>query len=96
MVITISGDNKFQASTELNSIVNDFEKKYGDLSIERLEAENIEYENLLQLLSSLPFFSDSKLTVVYDPAKNRQLIDNIESVEILCQKLMTLFLCSQK
>jgi len=80
MVITLTGDNGYALGKEQEKLVSDFEKKHGQLSIERLDAEEQDCDNIAQAITALPFLVAKKLVIVSNPEANRDLLDRLESI----------------
>ncbi len=80
MIITLAGNNSFALQQRLNQILNDFKKKFGELSLERIEGEETTAEGLIDSLKSLPFLASRKLVIVRDLSLNKAAAENIEQI----------------
>lgn len=80
MVITITGDNSYALSKEQQKLVSEFEKKYGQLAVERLDAEEQECNSIVQAIMALPFLVEKKLIIVSNPESNKELIEQLENI----------------
>jgi DNA polymerase-3 subunit delta len=78
MITTLTGANTFSLQNELDVLTHSFLDTYGDIAIERLDGEEVEYEQLQAALTSLPFLADKKLVVLRRPSANKQFIENAE------------------
>jgi len=80
MVICLTGDNSFALLAELKSLVGDFVAEHGDLAVERVDAEEAEYEWIAEALTSLPFLSAKKLVIIHSPSKNKVFLERVEQL----------------
>ncbi len=76
MIHYLVGDNRYEIGHYVKKITDDFVKKYGDLAIERFDADEIESPIIINALGSLPFLSPAKLVVVKS-ANSKDLIEQI-------------------
>ena len=60
-------------------LIDVFIKKYTDLGLERLDAEEASYDRLVEAVQSLPFLADRKLVVIRDGSMNTDFTNAIES-----------------
>src|SRR3989344_7820686 len=80
MIITITGTNTFLVQTELKKLTSEFDKKYGDMAVERLDGEEASYEKLAESLQSPAFLSPAKLVIIKNPSQNKQFGEKFESL----------------
>ena len=80
MVVTLTGNNTFAMRRRLNELTAEFVKKYGELALEQLDAEETEAQNILDAAASLPFLAARKMVVVRSPGNNQELADQIEQL----------------
>lgn len=80
MIITLTGTNNFLRQTELEKLVADFLDKHGDMAIDRLDGEEVEYQKIYDSLTSLPFLTTKKLIVFKSPMANKAFVDNAEKL----------------
>lgn len=73
MVTTITGTNTFLVRARLDERVADFVNTYGDLGLERIDADEASYERITEALQSLPFLAEKKLVVIKNPGAQKQL-----------------------
>lgn len=78
MTVVLTGNNDFGVRAELKKLVNEFEAKYGEFGVERIDAAEAELGRLLETVSSLPFLASRRLIILSNPAKNKLLGENIE------------------
>lgn len=80
MVVTLTGENSFLLNQELGKIVADFEAQHGDLAVERLDAEELESNRLIEAVTALPFLSEGKLVIIYKLSSNKQFCEKLEKI----------------
>lgn len=62
-------------------IIKSYLKEAGsDIGLEKLDGEEIEKDQLVNAITSVPFLAESKLVVVNYPSKNKEIAENIEQV----------------
>jgi DNA polymerase-3 subunit delta len=76
--ITLSGHNDYMISNELNRLVSDFTAKYGDMAVEKLYGDEVDYQRIYDSLTGLPFLSTQKMVVIRDPSSNKQFLEKAE------------------
>jgi len=80
MIITLTGNNSFLLKTELDRLVNEFLEEHGDLALERLDGEEVEFDRIQESVTSLPFLASKKMVVVRDLSQNKQAAEQIEQI----------------
>lgn len=80
MVITLAGNNYFVLGAELARLVQDFVLKHGDVSVEKIDGEEVEYTKITEAIQSLPFISDKKLVVLNRPGTQKEFTENFEQL----------------
>jgi len=78
MIVTLSGSNDYLISKELHKLLSDFSASHGDMAVEKLFADEVDYQKIYDALTSLPFLSTRKMVVIYDPSTNKQFIEKAE------------------
>jgi len=78
MIITLSGENDFQIGSELHKISTDFEARHGDMAIEKLFADEVDYQKIYDAITSLPFLSTKKMVIIWNPSANKQFVEKAE------------------
>ncbi|HXR50452.1 MAG TPA: hypothetical protein VN778_05505, partial [Verrucomicrobiae bacterium] len=68
MIVTLTGENSFSLHGELKQIVDSFVLEHGDLALERLDGEEVEFSQIYEALTSLPFLSVKKLVILRTPS----------------------------
>jgi len=80
MIITLTGENAFGLQRELNKLVADFMHEHGDLALERVDGEEVEFARLQEALTSLPFLANKKMVVLRKPSANKQFLEEAEKL----------------
>jgi DNA polymerase-3 subunit delta len=80
MIITLTGNNSFALHQRLNGLVGEFIKKYGDLALELIDAEEAEAQAVLGAVQSPPFLAERKMVVVRNLSSNKQASELIEQI----------------
>ena len=63
MILTLTGENSFALRQRLNELIDKFIAKNGELSVERIDAEEAEAESLIESIQALPFLTAHKMVV---------------------------------
>jgi DNA polymerase III subunit delta len=80
MIITLSGANDYQISEELHRHLSDFIAAHGDMAVEKLFADEVDYQRIYDALTSLPFLSTKKMVVVWNPSSNKPFVEKADSL----------------
>jgi DNA polymerase-3 subunit delta len=78
MTITLSGANDYRISEELHKLLSDFISTHGDMAVEKLFADEVDYQKIYDALTSLPFLSTKKMVVVWNPSFNKQFVEKAD------------------
>ncbi len=78
MTIALAGVNSFQRNEELRKLVDAFVHEHGDLALEKLDADEAEYNQILGAIESLPFLATKKMVVLYDLSFNKEATEQLE------------------
>lgn len=78
MITILCGENDWALKQAADSILENFQKKYGDLAIERLEGEDTTLDQAISAVNNLPFLAESKLVVLRRASENPELSTNID------------------
>jgi len=78
MTITLSGSNDYLVNNELHKLLSDFGATNGDMAIEKLFADEVDYQKIYDALTSLPFLSAEKMVVIWNPSTNSQFAEKAE------------------
>jgi DNA polymerase III delta subunit len=76
MITTLYGENSFALDEELHHLIADFVKIHGELSIVRLNGDEVELGKIEQALTSLPLLVPCQLVVLKSPSKNKQFLES--------------------
>lgn len=80
MTRVLSGENHFLLQQELRRIVGAFVAEQGDIALEQLDGEEVEFDRLREALQSLPFLASRKLVVLRNPGLNKQFTEQSEAL----------------
>lgn len=80
MVIAVGGNNSFQVKAHTDVLIKEFVKEHGDLALEKLDAEEVTYEQILGAVESLPFLASKKMVVVSEMAANKQAAEAVDAI----------------
>lgn len=83
-MITLTGENDFLRSQALASLVDKFVSEIGELGLERIDGEEVEFARISEALTSLPFLASKKLVVFKNPGASK---DFAEKFELLLENL---------
>lgn len=80
MIITLTGNNGFALKRRLDELVGEFIKEYGELAVEKIDAEEADTQAILDALQSLPFLASRKMVVVRNLSTNKPAAEAIEQI----------------
>lgn len=80
MVVTLTGANDFGRKAELSKLVADFVAVHTDMAVERYDGDEAEPARMRESVSSLPFLTERKLVVLYEPGKQKAFAEHIDDV----------------
>jgi DNA polymerase-3 subunit delta len=80
VIITLTGNNSFALHKRLDELVGNFVKEYGDFALERIDAEEVEIQVILDALQNLPFLASKKMVVVRGLGANKQAAEKIDQI----------------
>jgi DNA polymerase-3 subunit delta len=80
MIITICGTNDFLISQRLKDEKKQYLDKFGEMSVEQIDCEEIDYSSIVSAANSLPFLVPEKLLILRNPSKNKTLVEKLDSV----------------
>ncbi len=75
MITILSGTNTYLLRADLKKRVDAFVAQYGDMGLERLDAEEADFARLQEALQSLPFLADKKMVVLNNSSANKQFAE---------------------
>lgn len=81
MAITIlTGTNDYTRAEALKKLTRQFIDEHGDLAIERLDGDIVDYDRFHEAVTGIPFLSTKKLVVLKGAAGNKSLNERIGEV----------------
>lgn len=80
MIITLTGTNNFMLETELSTLVAAFIKTHNDINLERYDGQEVDLNQLISSVSSVPFLDTRRMVVLRGGAMNKTLNERAESV----------------
>src|SRR3989344_3501815 len=78
MIAVLSGENSFALRQRLNELVDKFVAKYGNLAVEKFDAEEVEGERVIESVLALPFLTAHKMVVLRAGSANSVWAERIE------------------
>jgi len=79
-ITTLTGSNRFALREALKKIVQGYTTSFDSFGVERFEADNTEYQKIMDSVASQPFLTEKKLVIVEDPGSNTEVKDKIEQI----------------
>lgn len=79
MIVTLTGANDFERSSQLDELVAEFIAKHTDMAVERFDGEETETDRMIGAIQSLPFLTARKLVVLREPSKQKAFAEAIET-----------------
>jgi DNA polymerase-3 subunit delta len=80
MIITLTGENSFGLQHELRQLVDTFVAEHGDLALERLDGQEVDFKQIYAALTSLPFLASRKMVVLRQPSSHKQFTEQVEQI----------------
>lgn len=80
MIKVLVGPNRFALQKELEAARQAFLEKYGELSVESLDGEEVEMDDITSALQSGSLFASNKLVVIKALSANKQASEKIEQI----------------
>ena len=78
MITTLTGANEVLRQDALKRIVDGFVTEHTDISLERLDGEEVNYARMCEAVQSLPFLAARKLVVLRTPGSNKEFVEHFE------------------
>ncbi len=78
MIVCLTGENSFALHLELKKLVSAFVSEHSDMALERLDGEEVTFEQMQEALQSLPFLASRKMVVLRTPGVNKKFVESIE------------------
>src|SRR5437588_5147573 len=80
MITSLTGSNNFLIRQKLDQLVDNFVSKYGDLAVEKIDAEEADGQQIMDAVQSLPFLAQRKLVVIRSLSLNKPAAEQIEQI----------------
>lgn len=80
MTIVIAGENAFARRRELAARVHAFAQQHGELAIERLDGEDVDFAEVKRTLSETSLFAPERLIVLTNPGAHKQFQENAKEL----------------
>lgn len=81
MLTILTGKNDYRLQAELRQILDAALKAFGDLGIEKLDAQETDADTIVQTVQSVPFLVPGKLILVKNAQGNSALLDRAEELK---------------
>src|ERR1035437_9319822 len=80
MIVALTGSNFFGLRRRLDELTSKFVAEQGELALERIEAEGVDLQAVLDAVQSLPFLASRKMVVVRDLSANKPAAEAVEQI----------------
>jgi len=80
MIVSLTGTNSYLIKRRADELVAGFVKKYGGLALERIDAEESDFQAILDAVQGVPFLSERKMVVVRSLSANKPAAEQIEQI----------------
>lgn len=80
MVEVFYGKNSYALRQAVNQRLEQFIAKYGNLNIERIDAEFVEYQQIVNSVEGYNLLADAKLVILDHPSRNNQFVANFQAI----------------
>lgn len=78
MIVALTGTNRLLVKEQEAKLTADFVANHGELALEKIDAEQASYEQILGAIESLPFLATKKMVVLRDLSLNSQAAESLE------------------
>lgn len=96
MTITLCGENDFTRQQEARQLVDRFVTEYGDLSLEKLDGNEVDLARLQEALTSLPFLANKKMVVLRSPSAIKDFTEQANKLLANVSDLTTVLILEPK
>jgi DNA polymerase-3 subunit delta len=96
MIYTFTGKNSFALKNTLRSVESSFVKEFGDIAVERHDAQESDADTILQSVQSTPFLSEKKLVIISNLSANTPLVERIGELLDRCLESNEIYVVDQK
>lgn len=80
MKVALTGSNHYLLKKRLDEITNAFIAEQNELALERKDAEETDFQSVLDAVQSLPFLSERKMLVLRGAGNNKDISGQIEQI----------------
>ena len=80
VIVTLTGANDFLRKAQLKQLVDAFVATHTDMAVERYDSAEADPARMQESVSSLPFLTQRKLVVLYEPGKQKAFAERIDEV----------------
>jgi DNA polymerase-3 subunit delta len=80
MIVSLTGNNSFAIKLRLDELMGGFLKSYGELALEKIDAEEADAQAILEAIQALPFLAQRKMVVVRAMSGNKVAAEQIEQI----------------
>jgi DNA polymerase III subunit delta len=80
MIITLTGSNFYSLKQRLDELSGKFVEEYGELALERIDAQEADSQAVLDAVQSLPFLASRKMVIVRSLSSNKTASEQIEQI----------------
>lgn len=80
MITTLTGENDFALHQALHQLISAFTSEYGQLTMQRIDGEEVDPEALQETLTALPFLASRQLVILRTPNKNKYFSQQFEQL----------------
>ncbi len=80
MIVTLTGNNSYELQQGLKAIESSFIEDYGDMGLERLDCEEVDYDRIRESIESMPFLASKKMVVLRTPSAQKEFVEHAEDL----------------
>lgn len=80
MIVTLTGANSFALRAKLRQLKSDFVAKNGEIALEKIDGQDVEFDRIRQSLVALPFLSSQKMVILQSPSTNKEFGEKFEQL----------------
>ncbi len=80
VIVTLTGANDFLRKAELRKLVASFVAEHTDMAVERYDGDESDPARMRESVGSLPFLTQRKLVVLYQPGKQKAFAEHIVAI----------------
>lgn len=80
MITTLIGNNEYLLKAKLGELVDKFKENNDQLAVEKIELDQIDFDEFKQSLLNYSLFSESRLVILDQPSVNKLFAESIEEI----------------